>query len=297
MENSQQHRRQHNNAENENENKSNSKSKSKSKSKNNMILLANDGGEDITGGVGDILGVDPIAVNKLLNNELNQLSLDRREQLLEEIHGINNGGGALQFGNGNNDQQQQQEEEDNALRQFQEALDSYYTSETATPTSNNNNNNNNINHNNSNHNYNYDYDYNYKYNYKYPAYRYAREHGSELIYDRDFRLTFFSRDGGCPKEAATRMLNYLEFIREIYDTTDILFRPICLSDLSEQQGAKATMYEEGPLQILPVRDASGRRVCAHLRDFGPSSCPIAIRVSKLRCISLAVGWLIDWLID
>jgi len=268
----QQRQRQHNNGVVANNNIINNNNN------NNMqTCLSNnsaDNGEDITGGlhVGDISGVDPIAVNKLIVNELNQLSLDRREHVLEEIHGVKNGGGALQYGSAN-DQRRQEEEIDNAMRKFQEALDQYYFSEKAaitktatitTPTPAEGD-----------HNDNYD-EYS---NYKFPAYRYAREQGSELIHDRGFRLIFFGwqEEGGtglsCPKQAATRMLNYLEFVREIYDTSDVLHRPICLSDFSES--AKEIIYEEGPLQILPVRDPSGRRVCVYLRDVG---CPFLIMV-------------------
>jgi hypothetical protein len=220
------------------------------------------GGEDRTRiGSDHEPGLDPLVVNKLLSNELNQLSLDRREQVLEEIHGVKPGGDvSLQPDGGANNSFTRQEEEEIALSQFQEELDRYYFSETTYSLADNNNS-------------------STSRNYKYPAYRYARENGSELINDRDFQLTFFGRGegGSCAKQGARRMLNYLEFVRQIYDVDDVLFRPICLSDLNEE--SKEFMNDVAPLQILPVRDPSGRRVFVHLRDFGPSSCPVLVRVS------------------
>jgi len=188
------------------------------------------------------------SVSKMMADELNQLSIDRREQLLEEIHGVKNGGNLLNFCNSARDQQSQQE--DAALEQFQRELDKFYLSESTGSCS-----------------------------IKYPAYRYARERGSELVRDRDFLLTFLGRGVGrnCPKKGAIRMLDYLEWIREIYGTDDVLFRPICLSDLDEDVGARKFMYEEGTFQFLPIRDNSGRRVFVQMRNFGPSSCSSKIR--------------------
>jgi hypothetical protein len=159
--------------------------------------------EDILVGAEGIPGVDPLVVNKLLSNELNQLSLHRREQVLEEIHGVKTGGGiSLQSSSGANNQLTRQEEEEIALRQFQEELDRYYFSETTQVASNI---------------FAGDYNNSTNRNYMYPAYLYARENGSELINDRDFRLSFFGRgeEGSCPKKGAKRMLNYLEFVRQI----------------------------------------------------------------------------------
>lgn len=187
----------------------------------------------------DIVNVDPNVVDRLLSDELNQLSLLHRERVLEEIHGINT----------NCDQRTRGQPEDDVLKEYQAELDRIYFSELAKSEKNNS-------------------------EFKYPAYKIAREEGSELIQDRDFMMTFFGQGEGndCPKKGAVRMLNYLELVREIYDVDDVLFRPICLADFDQALGSKDFMYENGPLQVLPVRDPSGRRVFVHLRDFGPSSC-------------------------
>lgn len=209
----------------------------------------------------DIPSVDPLAVTKLVTRELNELPLDRRQGILEEIHGVIPGEDiSLRCSVGTYRLATRRQKEDIALKQFQDELDRYYFS---IPTQAETN----IfalggrNHSN------------------FSAYRYARENNSELIKDRDFQLTFFGRgeEGSCPKKAAKRMLHYLEFVRQVYNTNDVLFRPITLSDLNEAIGSKTFMYEVAPFQMLPLRDPSGRRVFVHLRDIGPLSSPIVVR--------------------
>ncbi len=209
----------------------------------------------------DMPCVDPRAVNKLLSYELNELSLEHRERISEEIHGVKPWGGAFQH---TNMQLTREEQEEVVFRQFDDELDRYYFSEPATPGMDSFGNN------------------SAGIEYKYPAYRYARDNGSELIRDRDFHLTFFGQgeSGSCPKEAAKRMMNYLELVRQVYRTDDVLFRPITLSDLNEAMGSKELMYQVAPIQILPLRDPSGRRVVVHLRDVGPASYPAIVRVSR-----------------
>mmetsp|Transcript_5086 Transcript_5086/g.14753 ORF Transcript_5086/g.14753 Transcript_5086/m.14753 type:complete len:596 (+) Transcript_5086:130-1917(+) len=196
-----------------------------------------------------IAPVDPHAVNRMLSQELNELSLDRREQVMEEIHGVKSGRGIpLPSAHGAHNERRQQE--DILLQQFQEELDKYYISESCSES-----------------------------NSEFPAYQFARDHGSELIRDRNFQLAFFGRGegGNCAKRGAIRMLNYLEFVLEVYDTEDVLFRPICLSDLDRDLGAREFMYNNGPLQVLPIQDPSGRRVIVLLRDFGHGSCSSRVR--------------------
>ena len=210
----------------------------------------------------DMPCVDPRALNKLLSYELNELSLEQRERISEEIHGVKPGGG-VSFQH-TNMQLTREEQEEVIFRQFYEELDRYYFSEPVTLGMDS-------------------FGNNFAgIEYKYPAYRYARENGSELIRDRDFHLTFFGQGegGSCPKEAAKRMMNYLELVRQVYHTDDVLFRPITLSDLNEGMGSKELMYEVAPIQILPLRDPSGRRVVVHLRDVGPASYPAIVRVSR-----------------
>ena len=217
----------------------------------------------IKGRTDAIASVDPLAVNKLLCQELNELPLDHRQEISEEIHGVKSSEAVSLRQSFNKCRlSTRKEREDVALSQFQDELDRYYSSvpnQTETnlfalgsgnPT-------------------------------QCSAYRYARDNGSELVKDRDFQLTFFGRgeEGSCPKKAAKRMLKYLEFIRQVYCKNDVLFRPITLSDLDEAIGSKTFMYEVAPIQILPLRDPSGRRILVQLRDIGPSSSPLGVRVS------------------
>ena len=160
-----------------------------------------------------------------------------------------------------------QNEEEIALKEFQEELDRLYFSETTQVETNS-------------------FTAGRRNSTMYPSYRYARDNGSELIKDRDFQLKFFGRgeEGRCPKKSAKRMLNYLDFVRHIYHTDDVLFRPITLMDLNEAIGSKTFMYDVAPLQILPLRDPSGRRVVVNVRNFGPASCRVRIRVCS--CLGL-----------
>ncbi|OEU12154.1 hypothetical protein FRACYDRAFT_244415 [Fragilariopsis cylindrus CCMP1102] len=99
------------------------------------------------------------------------------------------------------------------------------------------------------------------------AYQKAKLHQSEYIHDRNFRYAFLNKEEMDPKKTALRFLRYLDFIVQLYHTEEVLFRPIMLQDLSEK--SRQVMYKEGPLQILPIRDPSGRKIFVHLRDFGP----------------------------
>ncbi len=207
--------------------------------------------------------LDPLAVDKLLCQELNELPLDRRRVISEEIHGVQSGEDVSLLQSFDKCRiATRKEREDVALSQFQDELDRYYSSvpnHTETDL----------------------FALDVRYPIDYSAYQYARDNGSELIKDRDFQLTFFGRgeEGNCPKKAAKRMIKYLEFVRQVYNTNDVLFRPITLSDLNEAIGSKTFMYEVAPLQLLPLRDPSGRRIFVQLRDIGPSSSPINVRVS------------------
>ncbi len=243
----------------------------KPKFMNSQTPLEDLGGKPVNVCTDDVPCADPQAVNKLLSHELNQLSQRDREQISEEIHGVKPGVVVPQQSSTSTSMQLSREEQEQIIfREFQDELDRYYFSESPpleeTDLFGNN------------------HRHSTSVEYKYPAYRYARENGSELIHDRDFQLSFFGQGeaGSCPKKAANRMMNYLEFVRKVYHTDDVLFRPITLSDLDQAIGAKDLMYEIAPLQILPLRDPSGRRVFVHLRDLGRSSYPTTVWVSGRR---------------
>lgn len=208
--------------------------------------------------------LDPNQVENLLVKELTQMSLDKRERVLEEIHGVP-GSRAMQ-------------EEESLLKQMQIELDDLEqntptegtvtpiettscstASVTATKTTTN------------------------------PeiwAYQKAKMRESELIHDRHFRWTFLHREHNDPKKAAIRMIRYLNFISRIYNSEEVLMRPIYLEDLDP--AARVFLHAEGGGigQILPVRDTAGRRVFTHLKDAG---CPMKYSVRDIvMCMSARI---------
>ena len=79
----------------------------------------------------------------------------------------------------------------------------------------------------------------------YPAYRYARFHGSQLLRDRNFQLSFLTTESQHPRKAALRFLKHLEAIHHVFETPAVLFRPIQLSDL--EPTTQNTTTEDLPL--------------------------------------------------
>jgi len=294
--------------------------------------------------------VDPNEVNRLLVTELNQLSLDNREKVMEEIHGVmittttstttdtttatatatatatNRGTGSRNNNNNddddnddrsnvnvnnndnndtksnagscgdNNDSKKKtiDEEENKLLQQMEYEIEKIITANFATAdaafAAANNNNSNNNNPPPSHHQHQHQQQHQQQQQQAGggsgsgsnitstatsgsagcilgTAYQKAKLYQSELIYDRNFRYSFLLKEEMDPKKAAVRILRYLDFIVTVYHTDEVLFRPIMLQDLSEN--SKQLLYKEGPLQLLPIRDPSGRKVLVHLRDLGP----------------------------
>ena len=83
------------------------------------------------------------------------------------------------------------------------------------------------------------------------------------IDDPSFHLRFLRSELFNAQKAATRYINYLNFVHTHWG--DIaLQREIGFSDLSKKE---AKLIRKGYYQILPVRDKSGRRVIAGLRKL------------------------------
>jgi hypothetical protein len=76
-----------------------------------------------------------------------------------------------------------------------------------------------------------------------------------------FLLKFLRAENYEPQKAALRMLNYLQYLYDAFGL-DVLFRPVYQRDLSPN--STRIMRDEGILQILPLRDGSGRRVAVFL---------------------------------
>jgi hypothetical protein len=96
------------------------------------------------------------------------------------------------------------------------------------------------------------------------AYHEAIENKSRYVMDWKFRLKFVRAEEYNMKKAARRMVNFLEFIKELYGPR-VLMRPIRYKDLSDNA---QTILQDGSMQILPERDPSGRRVALMSGDVG-----------------------------
>jgi hypothetical protein len=236
--------------------------------------------------IGGGIDIDPIVVDQMVANELNSLSMIHRERTSEEIHGVGSGrcptdtddddldgsfnSSSTPTSTSDDNEYIRKREENHALMKLQEELDKIYLSNNSTA---------------------------------YPAYYYARSHDSALLKDRGYRLSFLSTEGySNPKKAAIRVVRHLDSIKDVYNTNNVLFRPIRLSDLdnttavdpaaddddeehddtknkkktnkkkkhknnnSKLYTAKRLLNEELFIQIMPVRDTSGRRIVVHISE-------------------------------
>mmetsp|Transcript_21871 Transcript_21871/g.52036 ORF Transcript_21871/g.52036 Transcript_21871/m.52036 type:complete len:552 (-) Transcript_21871:109-1764(-) len=206
-------------------------------------------------------------VDKLLADELNALSVNEREQLMEKIHGISSPNtGRTEY------------DLEEAFIGLQNKLDMYYHSmceegtdrneNRKTQTSNPQNR-----------------DRTYR-NFLFPdctssvdtsfdAYREARSKNSLMVSDRDFQRPFLEAENLDPGRAAVRLMKYLELIRDVFETSDVLFRPIFIDDLATE--AKTELVK-GPHQMLPDRDSSGRKIVVYLRDIDHIEVDIRHRI-------------------
>ena len=209
--------------------------------------------------------VDPDEIDRMLVDELNELTFNEREQLLEEVHGVSSadkGESYLFF-------------VENALKRMQEELDRHFykacdshncSDETMLKNSGNNR-----------HVYFNPFSSVARQEIICTAYREARLKNSSLITDPLFMRGFLLAENFDPKAAATRMIIYLERMKELYETSAVLFRPIFIDDMHIKAREQLVM---GSYQILPDRDSSGRRVFCYLRDICPTTVSAQHRVSK-----------------
>ncbi len=83
---------------------------------------------------------------------------------------------------------------------------------------------------------------------------------NRYVNDWDFRLMFLRCELFHIERAAQRLVRHLDFVLEIFhDNKELLQRPIRLNDLAPKS---MKLLRSGCLQLLPVRDSSGRRVFA-----------------------------------
>ena len=83
---------------------------------------------------------------------------------------------------------------------------------------------------------------------------------NRYVNDRKFRLMFLRCELFNATKAAIRLVRHLDFVLEIFhNKKELLGRPLRLDDLSPRS---MKLLRSGYLQLLPVRDNSGRRVFA-----------------------------------
>jgi len=81
---------------------------------------------------------------------------------------------------------------------------------------------------------------------------------NRYVNDRNFRLMFLRCELFDARKAAMRLVKHLNFVLKVfYDKKELLGRPVRLNDLSP---SSMKLLRSGCLQLLPVRDNSGRRV-------------------------------------
>jgi len=230
---------------------------------------------------------DPANIDKMFAHELNQLSLHDRERVMDEVHGVT---ASLTSDD--------DVKEDDALVAMQKELDYHYFAEnydcgdakrkpTLVPYSlQQNNDSNTI----------QKIDHYYTCTKPPPssassppvstststntntsttsAYKEARLKNSNLVKDINFRRAFLIAEDNDPKRAALRLMKYMDLLRNVFDTSDVQFRPILLSDLHPKAREQLLM---GPYQILPDRDSSGRKVFCYLRSISPEAASMKLR--------------------
>ena len=104
-----------------------------------------------------------------------------------------------------------------------------------------------------------------------------------LVNDPSFRIRFLRAERFNVYEAAKRMVNNLQLIRETCGP-ECLLRPIHLSDMmldKENQGPDTFLFSGKFIQVMPFRDRSGRRIVVRTgrKIFMSDNIDIETRVS------------------
>lgn len=152
--------------------------------------------------------IDPNEIDQMLTKELHNLTVQDRESINEEVHGVQclaptENPGMLQ----------------SSLKSLSTELDSIREK---------------------------------------PAFNRSQELGTTYVNTADFRLRFLRAELFDVKKAATRLVNFLEFLMELFDgKEELLVRPFRVTDFAKNEMA---ILKAGNFQLLPYRDRSGRRV-------------------------------------
>ena len=98
---------------------------------------------------------------------------------------------------------------------------------------------------------------------------------NSYINDSDFRLRFLRCELFDASKAATRMVDFLDMVADLFGDY-VLKRPIQITDFSWEE---MQCLRRGYFQLLPYRDRSGRRIFATVGGMA-TDFPLTIRVSK-----------------
>lgn len=112
----------------------------------------------------------------------------------------------------------------------------------------------------------------------------SQQFPNTYVNNADFRLKFLRSDLFEVKQAAKKMVGFLELVSELYGDF-ALRRQIQMSDLSREE---MQYFRVGHIQLLPYRDRSGRRILAFVGGFG-IHWALVTRVKILIYIMLAAS--------
>jgi hypothetical protein len=106
------------------------------------------------------------------------------------------------------------------------------------------------------------------------AYEMAIKVNPEYICGRDFRLKFLRAESFVPKDAATRLIGFLEEKLQLFGSKP-LARELLLSDLNQDD---MVVLRSGFFSIVPLRDSAGRNVTVFIPFFRQDESTLKIRV-------------------
>ena len=225
----------------------------------------------LSGKVDAMGGGDLHDVETVIAQQLNQMSVQEREHVQEEIHGIHgwqHGTGSSSISTDHVSQHpdpsphshsQNDDGEDQTgdlLQWMQTAIDEIHKRANRTASS------------------------------KASAYSVAVEHGFQYVHSVDFRIKFLraEQDPACSAQtqrqvadrAALRYLLYLDLLYQFFGL-EALRRPLSLAhDFTEEDLA---FMKEGQMQIWPSRDRANRRIASIIVMSGQTYPPMETRVS------------------
>jgi hypothetical protein len=101
---------------------------------------------------------------------------------------------------------------------------------------------------------------------KIPAFLEVQRLGAMFLYQPSFRLKFLRATLFDAALAADRLLGFLQLVRDLLGLEALIKLPLLLNQFAFDEHG---LLREGAFQILPGRDRVGRRITAIVNDFGP----------------------------